>query len=377
MRKYFSIFVIFILLALSMLFLTSCSTDEMDISFNIDTGDIDIVVPNNLVDTSYVPTIDAIKVNNKDDYTNIKISLSESEEEDVSVFISSVKNEFAKIVPSFADIKDKFNIDIIRNYFGSSISGTTYYTINVKNETGIDIPVKFISEKTFLLNGSSAVKNNDLFEYSLTFENGSDIVTHELQYMRFYIEAIKITVDISDDTPSVEYEITHTLKNIDANLIATELRTYGMHVTYCKDNVAMFSETYKTNNDFQYVFPMQLYSVFGIVNTIEYKYGAFFTANGEFEFNLVNVPIENIKMVIVGQENTQFDLMDGDTHYTEKSNSYTFTPKSGMIIKASYSNARLFATFTSLFTIIAIIFVMFCMFYIVKKRNRGGLYNGH
>ena len=360
-----------------MLLLTSCTTDEINATYNIDTGTISIMVPNSIIDHSYTPNEKAIHLKSDDVYSTILIELSESTEEDVAVFISSIKNELAKMIPSFADVKDNFKIEIIRDYFGSSISGTTYYKINVENETGIDIPIKFISQQSFLLDGSYAQKNGDVFEGTAILKNGVDVSSHEIQYVRSYIEAIKITIDVSDDTPSVEYEVSHTLENISADVIAAELKTYGMHVTYCKGNSATFSESYDTNNDFQYAFPMQLYSVFGIVNTVEYKYGAFFTADGKFEFKLVNVPIEKIKMVIVGQENTTFELIDGDNRYTEVATTYTFTPKNGMIVRASYSNARWFATFTSLFTIVAIIFVMFGMYYIVKKRNRGGLYYGN
>jgi hypothetical protein len=376
-KKYLIIFIMLTILLSSMLFLTSCSTDNVNVTYNIDTGTINIVVPRDIIDGNYVPQIKAINIKQNDDYATISIELSKSEEEDVAVFISSVKNELSKVVPSFANIKDKFNIEVTRDYFGSSISGTTYYKITVKNETGIDIPVKFISEKPFLINGSSSEKNEDLFEKTITFSNSSDIAIHELQYVNSHIEAIKITIDISDDTPSIEYDVSHTLENINADLIASELKTYGMHVTYCKDSSATFSESYDTNNDFQHAFPMQLYSVFGIVNTVKYNYGEFFTSEGSFELKLIKVPIDNVTIVIVGQDNTTFELIDGDTTYTETGDKYTFVPKDGMVVKASYNNARWFAAFTSLFTILAIVFVMFGMFYIVKKRNRGGLYYGN
>ena len=132
--------------------------------------------------------------------------------------------------------------------------------------------------------------------------------------------------------------------------------------------------------DFE-VDPMMKLSEFHhfIIQSIGYDdcMASFFTADGDFEMNFVRVPIDNVTINIIGQENTSFEFIDNGNSKESVSTTYQFVAKDGVTIKAKYSNVRWFASLTSLFVITAIALVVLAMIFIAKKRLKPGGYYGN
>ena len=355
--------------------MTSCTSNDIKIEFHVDTNQLHINLPNDMVVPDAVNS-DMIKII-MDDTSTVIVDLTKYGGESTDSLVADVKDMLGKVIPSFKNISDDINISLTRDYYGSSISGTTYYNFNIQNNSDIDLNVNLVSQDLFILNGTKAVWNEQEFAIPLKFERSDEVKVFELQYVKSHVEELRINIDISGDSPSVEYNVVHNVQEISADVITKELQSYGMHVSHCVGNVATFSETYDTNKDFQHVFPIQLYSVFGIVNTIDFKYGSFFTADGDFEMNFVRVPIDNVTINIIGQENTSFEFIDNGNSKESVSTTYQFVAKDGVTIKAKYSNVRWFASLTSLFVITAIALVVLAMIFIAKKRLKPGGYYGN
>ena len=258
-------------------------------------------------------------------------------------------------------------ISITNDYYGADLSGTEYCNININSTSGFNMPIRFVSENSFMMNGQVASKTED--RYVLNSRLTHETTTYAVEKFECDYISMQMTIDISDPSPIVTYHLYYT--NRPRKDVENHFAALGMNVDYCDDKEVLLSEEFETINDFQYVFPIRVYSIFGIVTTVNMKQNEFFFSKANFELTMCNdegrppVVIE-----VTSQENTKFTLTQNNK--TEESTGKDCNIKlDGMTtITASYSNIRWFATMTSILAIAAIALAALCMFYFAKKTTR-------
>jgi hypothetical protein len=142
-----------------------------------------------------------------------------------------------------------------------------------------------------------------------------------------------------------------------------------MNVDYCDYSQAVISEKFDTIDDFQYVFPVRMYSIFGIVTTVEMKFSEFFFSKGELKLTVVKPEGHPpVTVEVRSQDDTKFSITkDGKTE-KQVGESYNSKVNNEIDIAAKYENVRWFAMITSVLTIAAIVMACWCMVFYVKRR---------
>jgi hypothetical protein len=310
-----------------------------------------------------------IRVEKSDSQSHILISLGSYDPEKSYEFVSDVKNKLKTIMPSYKDIIESITFNFKPDYFGSSLFGTHYYHVEISSSKNIPVNIVFLSDNSFLMNSQSSNKNE--YNKHTIVDNaviGSEIHTIDVEKKELNIDSLYMEINVSSPAPNVTYQLSHKEQNLSA--LKGELEGLGMSVEHIDSLTVKFYESFETINDFQYVFPIRTYSIFGIVSNVSCKHSSFFTADGDFEIEFFEVPSNlKINLTVVGQSNTTFTLYHGEKTQSTVGSSFDAIPVSGTKIHAVYSNVRWFQTITSMLVIIAIVFAIVVMIYIACRMS--------
>ena len=349
--------------------LSSCASNDIEIVYDLDTQNIYLTVPTTMLDSEN-KAISAknqiVKVFINKDKAKISIPVQTFDTEDPTN-IGLAKDELKKLLPTHADVVDNINFSVTRNYFGSSIAGTAYYTYNTSSTNDLAIPIRIISKTSFIFNGSVAeYNNNGGFSLNTTLNWNSTSQTYELEQKLFGVNNVHISLNVSAPSPSIKYIARHEYP--DPQALKYELQAIGMNIEYIDGSQVIFYESYDTVNDFNGLASARLYALFGIVTEIHYEHAAFFTSSGNFNMTVYSSePNVNVTLEVVGAPNTEFICVLGDKQQTSISSSIELTLEPGLNITAQYEIVRWFQTVTSFLVILAIGVCILLMLYVAKR----------
>ena len=350
--------------------LSACSTNDVKIEYHIDNFTLDISVPEGTLPENYQEEInknDFLLENTYDGRTHILVDMTYYDPDVPQDFINPLKESLEKFFPSMKEEIRALSIELTKDYFGTTMSGTEYFHIKLASSKNLSIPITFVSKKTFMLDGVTATLNNGQYVVDKTFNVEPVMSEHELEYKIISFESGSITINISGPSPQITYHFPHNVDNKDA--LQFELQALGMNVENCDSNQVTFYEKFDTTNDFNNVFPIRTYAFLGIISTVEYKHGSFFTSDGNFTMNVHEIPDGvNISMVIEGQDGTSFELIQNGQRQELTHNNIEFELTDDTVITAKYSNVRWFESITSMLVIIAIILAVMGMIFLAKRR---------
>lgn len=361
-------------MATCLLCLTSCDSSDMSLTYNMDNNTLLIDIPHSWVSDDYISVAAGAEMISTlpadENLAHIVIDFTTYEADNAEQWMNKVKDTLKKMIPLTNGVIDSFTIQIERNYFGSSLSGTQYYTISIQSDSTVKFDIAFVSTSPFMLNTQNATKKDALYILNAELQSTPEVNTYELEQRLLTFSSMNMYIDVSTPEPSVRYSMSHNLD--DTNSLRLELESMGMTVEYCDYQQVTFYEKFDTSNDFQYVFPIRTFAIFGIVSTVEYSHGAFFTSDGVFNIEFFDIP-ENliVNVTIASQESTSFVLKYGDKTLTTKDTYISFDAASGTSVHAEYSNVRWFQSITSMLVVIAIMFAVAGMIYIARRKIGG------
>ena len=372
LKKTLTFLVGLIMLILVMLLLTSCSTNDIELIYHADNYIFEIIVPvENLIDdyqaeiekTSFLKN--SYEENGKE---HLLINMTGYNIEDPSSFISDVRTSLSTLLPQYTNVINSINYEIRKDFYGTSLSGTEYYHFSIVSTESYNVPIKIVCNKKFMFQNKPGTWNekDNRYDLNTTITTSVEPIVYELEYITSTVKSGTIELDISTPSPSVKYRFYHESKDLQS--LEYELKALGMTIEFCDSSQVIFYESYETVDDFNYVFPMRLFSMFGIVLTTEYKHSSFFTSEGEFNINVYECPSHlNVECVINSQDNTQFAITCNNKTESSSGSSTSFILDNNIQVEAQYTNARWFATITSMLVIVAIIMAMMCMIWMAKR----------
>ena len=360
------------LLATLLLTFTSCSNQDVEILYHVDNYVFEVVANKETLPETYAIEIEKhefMSFYESDNQVHILTDITYYNPDNPSEFLSEAQAAFKKLFPSYANVIEGFEIQITKDYFGTNLAGTEYYHFKIISDENICVPVRIINNTPFMFGGETSAWNEKESRYSLltTINANQETTVYELEYKVLNVTSGTIEIDVSTSSPGIKYTFYHN--HPDKTSLTYELQAIGMNVEYVDSQQVVFYESYDTTNDFNNVFPVRTFSMLGIVSTIEYKHGSFFTADGEFIFTIYEVPANlNVDVQIVAQDNTNFSLIHNGQEEVSTSNSFRFSLENDSVIKAEYSNVRWFESITSMIVIVAIIFTGAAMIFLARRR---------
>lgn len=371
MKKTITFIVGFTMLILAMLLLTSCSTNNIELMYHADNHMFEIVVPNDVIAENYQEEIDfnsAITSYEEDGKVHVLINMTHYNPKEPAIFTNSTKESLEKIFPQFKDVINSINYEIKRDFYGTSLTGTEYYHFTLTSTQPYNIPMKIVCNNQFMFDGQSGTWNetDSRYDLNINIETSMEPTTYELEYIVSTISNGTIEIDVSTPSPSIKYRFYHSIKDLSS--LEYELKSIGMTVEFCDHSQVIFYESYDTNNDFNNVFPIRTFSMFGMVLTTKYNHGSFFTADGEFNMTIFDIPSHlNVEITVIGQDNTKFAITQNGKTESHTGNSTSFRLDDNIQVDAEYSNVRWFSTVTSMLVVIAILVAIMCMIWIAKR----------
>ena len=371
MKKTLTFLVGLIMLILVMLLLTSCSANDIELIYHSDNHVFEIVVQNNAIAEDYQDEINlnsALTSYEEDNKVHVLIDMTQYNPKEPADFTNRVKGSLTKLFPQFKDAINSINYEITRDFYGTSLTGTEYYHFTLTSNQPYSIPVKIVCNNQFMFDGQEGVWNEKDSRYDLkvNISTNTEPTTYELEYIVSTISNGTIEIDVSTPSPSIKYRFYHSTKDLSS--LEYELASVGMTVEFCDSAQVIFYESYDTNNDFNNIFPIRTFSMFGIVLTTEYKHGSFFTSDGEFTMTIFEVPSHlNVEVTVVGQDNTKFAITQNGKTESIVGNNTSFILDENIQVDAEYSNIRWFSTITSMLVVIAIFAAILCMIWLAKR----------
>lgn len=361
--------ILVILTLCSMIVLSSCSAEDTTIQYDIDNHFIFVKTNESNLNPVYesLQLPNMLTVSTSNGIADIKIDLTKYTGEEGDTFVEDLKTGLSKLIPSLAAQINSLKLEIAKEFYGTSMAGTEYYSYTISLTNDVKFPVEFISSTPFMLNGQSSTK----------VDNGKHILKTDVQILaaptKFDLQSslvnfdnAKITIDVSTSAPHVEYSVSHNSKDTDG--LKRELVAMGFSVDFCDNQQIVFSDKYNNIDDFLYVFPMRNFSTFGIITTAEGKYGSFFSDS--LRLKLTMIPPEHdspVAVVINSQQNTEFEITTS-SKTTKNTNTINFELSEHTIVNAEYNNFKMFDSITSLLAVLAIIAIVLLMIYIAIKK---------
>ena len=369
MRRFFKCFFLIIAAVLIGVLLTSCTDTSAVMTYDLDRNVLTFDVPSNKIYENYedVLTSSYITVVKEEFSHKIRVDFKGYDPENNANFFNDVKFQLSQIIPDYANVINNLEIEIKRDFYGCSISGTSYYTFKVKNNSDIDMPLNIIAKSFFMTNGQDATVQNDVYTYNTSIVGSQEIQVFDIQYVTNNFDSASITIDISDGSPIVEYYVNHSYN--DLNGLEKELTSLGMYVEQVDKGIAIFTEKYDTNNDFQYVFPIRLYSMFGIMSTIEFEYGEFFASVAKFDMTTYTTYSMPLTVKVKSQPNTTFNVSYRGQQIEMVDETYSWEINSPIVLNAQYDNLRTGTTIIAFLTLFAIVMAMVLMIYVAYKKK--------
>ena len=358
-----------IIMLFFMVMLSSCSAEDTKIQYDIDNHTIFITTNisniNQAYDASTLP--DMLTLSTSDGKAYIKIDMTKYTGEEGDTFTDDLKAGLSFIFPDIAFQIDALRLNITKEFFGTSMAGTEYYTYTVSLNNDVKIPVEFVSTTPFMLNGQSSERLEDGKHVLKTDINILSAPTKfDLQSSLVNFDNVKMIIDLSTSAPHIEYTVFHNSKDTDG--LKRELIAMGFSVDFCDNQQVVFSDKYNNFDDFLYVFPMRNFSMLGIVTTVDCKYGSFFS--DALRLNLTMSPPEYdvpVSIVINSQSDTDFEITTSSKK-TENTNSISFELNEYTMVNAEYNNFKMFDSITSLLAVLAIIAIVLLMIYVAIKK---------
>ena len=350
-------------------FLSGCTDTSAVLTYDLDYNTLSFEIPSNKIAQNYenIITSNFITVTKTEQTHKVRVSFDGYDPENNPNFFNTVKQQLAQAIPDYHDVIMALEIEARRDYYGASLAGTSFYNFKIKNNSNISIPLQVVGNSFFLINSQEAEVNNERYTYETTIQGITDIQEFDIQYTKCNFSSALITIDISDGSPIIEYKISYNTAN--EKQIRDEFEALGMNIEQVAESYVLLSEFYDTNNDFQYAFPVRLYTIFGIMSTIDFEYGEFFASVADFEMEIYTAYSMPVTIKLVAQDNTHFVI----THRGETTDitdtQYSWDLESPIIVQAEYDNLRVGATIVSLLTILAIALVIMAMIYIAYRKN--------
>ena len=364
-RKIFYCLFVTIILTFFCFSMSSCTLENTDVVFDMDTQDLWLTVPSSIINFQD-DLSDAISVSISETTADIIIDMSWLGSDIDKT--SEIKHDLKRLFPSLATTIETLCISANKEYFGTSLFGTEYYTFDLQFGSDIDFDLVIVSSSPIMIGGTAAEQENDRYVISskVSISNGQGKIAVD-RFKKNY-KSCRVDIDISDTTPFVTYTIVPSVDNL--KNIKEQVMAMGMKLESDQSNAIIFTESFETVNDFQYVFPIRLFSMFHVVNTASVKASSFFSDDCKSTFTFVDEMDSDIVIRLIGQENTNFEVFSNEKKIETTSSEIEVPIQGSISIQAQYSNMRLFATITSLLMFIAIALVIFAMIFIARQRFR-------
>lgn len=358
---------IFIMLFL----LTSCDANQIEVVYDLDEHIIDVSVPVSALAPNYKKIVEQTSytiVEVKDDIGTIKINAQNISLTEMEQQIRTIKDEMKLLLPGYTQEIEQLSIGLARDYFGTSIAGTTYYHYTLTTEQPNQLDIVFKSKNSFAVDAQTATKNSDgVYVLNFSTSTSSTPSAHELEYANINVRDVTITFKIDSATPQMSYKAYH--QHTDINALRAEIESLGMKVEFIDSQQVVFYEKYDTVDDFNALISARLYAMFGMVTTVEYKHSSFFTADGKFDLKVYSKnPDTNIYITVESADNTQFKINIDDKTQEIVQKTFNIDAETGLNIQASYSNVRWFQSLTSMLAIFAIVAALALMIYLAKRK---------
>lgn len=369
MKRFLKCFFLIAVAVLIGILFTSCTDTNATMTYDLDRNVLTFDVPSNKIQENYedIITSSYIAVVKEEFSHKIKVDFKGYDPEENANFFNDVKLQLSQILPDYANVINNLEVEITRDFYGCSIFGTSYYTFKIMNNSDVDMPLNIVAKSFFMANGQDANVQDGVYTHSTIVRGSQDVQSFDIQYGLIKFEDASITIDISDGSPIVEYYVAHKYQDISG--LEKELTALGMYVEQLDNGVAIFTETYDTNNDFQYVFPIRLYSMFGIMSTIEFQYGEFFASVAKFNMSTYSTYATPLTMKVVSQPNTTFNISYRGEQIEMVDEKYSWEMNSPIVFNAEYDNLRTGTTIIAFLTMFAIIMAMVLMIYVAYKKK--------
>ena len=366
-KKIARLSVVIAVISILLVLMTSCDNHSISATFDMDTKELSFNVPNNIV----------VPQENLSEYTRI-----EQGEQTSTIYVSltwlneslsqlpTIKNDLKALIPCYADFVDALSVSVNKEYFGTELFGTEYYTVNLDGVSDFSVPLTIVSNSAVMINGESSEIVNGKHYVSTVVSASSGSAQIELQQYVKNFSACTVEIDLTDTSPFVTYRVTPAAEIV-GNL-EYQMSAIGMTLESVQSNSVVFSEAFETHDDFQYTFSIRLFSMFQIVNTADVQISSFFSDSCKASFTFINDTGADFSVKIIGQEGSTY-IVDNNGEKTESSGiSAEIAINGNVTIDVGYSNVRWFATITSILMFIAVALVLFAM--VIVARRKVGVY---
>lgn len=353
----------------ALLCLSSCSAEEIHFSLDMDAQQLTISVSSAKLSEDAqekLSVYDDISLIVGSPQTKIVIDLAN--QDGTSSTQNTIMNAVAQVLPEYNDYLNGLSLLVEKDFFGTSLFGSEYFSATINAPKDIIIPLDIIFSKDFMFDGKQAKLDNitDKFVLSTNLNVQTGENRFEMQYHSSDYKSIAIEIDITDDSPIVLYHVVYDQR--DADQIKNQLTSIGMTVEFCDSSRATFSEQFETCNDFQYMFPIRTFTLFDAITTVDYQFSSYFSDKCSVSFIFKDMNSENITLTIKSQENTAFMLIQDGEQTNSEGTELDINLYGDVEIRAEYSNARWFFSTTSILAIVVIVLVLFGLIYLVKKK---------
>lgn len=362
-------FLILAAMAALLIVLGSCSSHGIRISVDLDEKTLTISANNDALSANAESIL-----SQHEDITFVqgtslsKIIIDISDQDGTSTSHSDIMNAVASAIPVYAGDLNGLSLFIERNFFGTSMFGTEYYSLHITSPMSFTIPFEVCRSGEFMFDGREGVLNSRTGKYvvstNLSLRQGEN--TYEMQYHIRDYQEISIEVDITDGTPMITYRI--SFEQSDYKAIRDQLSAIGMTVEDVGYSHATFSESFESIDDFQYVFPIRTYTLFNMITTVEHQYSSYLSEKCDVRLGFYNVEDVDITLTIKSQQNTTFTVDHNGVLSNSKGDTLNVSLQGDLDVHAEYSNFRWFSSITSIIVIIVIAFVLIGLIWIIKKR---------
>jgi hypothetical protein len=364
------IIVVTLFVVFCMLFFTSCSSDEIDIVYNLDEQILYITLPETYVEPDYLKINEQnllVQTAKKKSNVEIEVRICDFNPENSEDNIKQVKNTLKSLIPLASAYIDAIDVNISRDFFGSSLAGTFYVHFDVNNKSEEDIKIRYIRTKPFMINSEVSELKDDVYVIEKTLTAKTDNIKYEMEYSFLETSNMNITLNIENPSPMITYTMTHRVSNTQS--LKAEMEMLGLTVEFIDAGNIVLYERYDTMDDFNAMFSARLYAIFGIVATTKYEHKSFFTSDASIEVQFYHIP-ENLSLSleIESQDNTLFTCSFGNKEQSTTGTKFKIDAKNDLIVKATYSNVRWFENITSVLAILSVAMVIFGMIYLGKRK---------
>lgn len=352
MRKTFTLFIIMALLVLT---LTGCSEKEFSITYDVTGSRININIPDKSISNANVSINSFVVTNIEGPSTILSIPVIDYSFQET---YATIKNDLITLFPDYSNIIESLNIESDIEYSGTSLFGTSYYSIRIRGINST-IPIQIESSNNpILYNGNESNVINTTISISDKSTSTIDFQTFESS-----ISGLSIDADFTSTSPIITYSFFHNKQAYPH--IEKELIQAGLKVDMIDEYKIVCHEKYTTDKDFANVFPVRLYSLFNVISKVscEHKNSVFDKLNLSIIF--ADVPID-LYFTITANEKTIIKINNETTANVSKQ----IKVSSNTIISANCNEINISKLSTTLLAILAISFVIAGMCILAIKSNK-------